>query len=58
MKRTGKGSAYSSSLGIQEPVIMRAASTQSIIKLPDFYCLAVNYSYVLFYNKHWNQYGF
>jgi hypothetical protein len=58
MKRTGKSSACSSLLGIQELVIIQAAATQSIIQLPDFYCLVIiNYTYVLFYNKHCKQYG-
>jgi hypothetical protein len=57
MKRTGKSSAYSSSLSVQELVIIQVASTQSIIQLPDFYCLVINYNYVLVYNKQCNQYG-
>jgi len=42
MKReTGKGSAFSSLLGVQELVIIQAATTQSIIQLCDFYCLVI-----------------
>jgi len=52
MKReTGKGSACSSLLGVQELVIIEAATTQSIIQLHDFYCLVIiiiYYTYVLF----------
>jgi len=60
MKReTGKGSACSSLLGVQELVIIQAATTQSIIQLRDFYCLVIitYYNYVLIHNKHCNQYG-
>jgi len=39
-------------------VIIQAAATQSIIQLPDFYCLVIiNYTYVLIHNKHCKQYG-
>jgi hypothetical protein len=42
MKReTGKGSVCSSLYGVQEPVIVRAATTQSINQLRDCYCLVV-----------------
>jgi len=58
MKReTGKGSACSSLLGVQELVIIRAATTQSIIQLHVFYCLVIIIIYYTFHNKHCNQYG-
>jgi len=57
MKRTGKGSACSSLLGVQELVTVQAAATQSIIQLPDFYCLVIiNYTNVFIHNKHCKQY--
>jgi hypothetical protein len=64
MKReTGKGSACSSLLGVQEFVIIQAATIQSIIQLRYFYCLVIiiiiiiNYTYVLIHNKHCKQYA-
>ena len=57
MKKARKGSAYSSSLGVQELVIKHIESIQSTIQLPDFYCLIINYNYILIYNKHCNKYG-
>jgi hypothetical protein len=58
MKRTGKGSAYSSLLGVQELVIIQAAVIQSIIQLPNFYCLVIiNYTYILIHTKHCKQFG-
>jgi hypothetical protein len=50
------GSAYSSSLGV-EFVIKHTASLRSTIQLHDFYCLIINYNYILIYNKHCNKYG-
>jgi len=58
MKRAGKGSACSSLMGVQELVNVQAAATQSIIQLPDFYCLVIiNYTYVIIHNKHCKQYN-
>lgn len=50
IKRMGNSSAYSSTVGIWELVIMQPASTQSIIQLTDFYYLVINYNYILTYN--------
>jgi hypothetical protein len=36
MKMMAKGSLYSNSVGVQEPVIIQAASTNSISQVTDF----------------------